>query len=87
MGVKTERLNAYGYAASKALLRMMTRNLTGDLADRISPSTRSSPASFIQNGTGSPPPSRQALVVTTRTALFMNRPSQGLGYDLGGDPA
>ena len=33
-GVKTERLKAYSYAASKAALHMMTRDLAGDLADR-----------------------------------------------------
>lgn len=33
-GVKTERLSAYSYAASKAALHMMTRDLAGDLADR-----------------------------------------------------
>lgn len=33
-GIKTERLNAYSYAASKAAVHMMTRDLAGDLADR-----------------------------------------------------
>ncbi len=33
-GVKTERLNAYSYAASKAAVHMMTRDLAGDLAER-----------------------------------------------------
>lgn len=33
-GMKTERLKAYSYAASKAAVHMMTRDLAGDLADR-----------------------------------------------------
>ena len=33
-GVKMERLRAYRYAASKAAVRMMTRDLAGDLAER-----------------------------------------------------
>ncbi|CAM4110115.1 3-oxoacyl-ACP reductase [Novosphingobium lubricantis] len=33
-GVKTERLKAYSYAASKAAVHMMTRDLAGDLAER-----------------------------------------------------
>lgn len=33
-GIKTERLNAYSYAASKAAVHMMTRDLAGDLAAR-----------------------------------------------------
>ncbi|CAM8672843.1 MULTISPECIES: SDR family oxidoreductase [Sphingobium] len=33
-GMKTERLNAYSYAASKAAVHMMTRDLAGDLAAR-----------------------------------------------------
>ncbi|WP_443478710.1 SDR family oxidoreductase [Novosphingobium aerophilum] len=33
-GMKAERLNAYSYAASKAAVHMMTRDLAGDLADR-----------------------------------------------------
>jgi NAD(P)-dependent dehydrogenase (short-subunit alcohol dehydrogenase family) len=33
-GIKTERLNAYSYAASKAAVHMMTRDLAGDLANR-----------------------------------------------------
>jgi NAD(P)-dependent dehydrogenase (short-subunit alcohol dehydrogenase family) len=33
-GIKTERLHAYSYAASKAAVHMMTRDLAGDLADR-----------------------------------------------------
>lgn len=33
-GVKTERLKAYSYAASKAAIHMLTRDLAGDLADR-----------------------------------------------------
>ena len=33
-GVKTERLQAYSYAASKAAVHMMTRDLAGDLASR-----------------------------------------------------
>ena len=33
-GVKTERLSAYSYAASKAAIHMLTRDLAGDLADR-----------------------------------------------------
>ena len=33
-GIKTERLKAYSYAASKAAVHMMTRDLAGDLAAR-----------------------------------------------------
>lgn len=33
-GIKTERLQAYSYAASKAAIHMLTRDLAGDLADR-----------------------------------------------------
>ena len=33
-GMKTEKLNAYSYAASKAAVHMMSRDLAGDLADR-----------------------------------------------------
>lgn len=33
-GMKTERLGAYSYAASKAAVHMMTRDLAGDLAAR-----------------------------------------------------
>jgi len=33
-GIKTERLNAYSYAASKAAIHMLSRDLAGDLADR-----------------------------------------------------
>ncbi|PZU13967.1 MAG: 3-oxoacyl-ACP reductase [Sphingobium sp.] len=33
-GVKTARLSAYSYAASKAAVHMMTRDLAGDLAER-----------------------------------------------------
>lgn len=33
-GIKTERLSAYSYAASKAAIHMLTRDLAGDLADR-----------------------------------------------------
>lgn len=33
-GVKTEKLKAYSYAASKAAIHMLTRDLAGDLADR-----------------------------------------------------
>lgn len=33
-GIKTERLNAYSYAASKAAIHMLTRDLAGDLAER-----------------------------------------------------
>ena len=33
-GMKTERLKAYSYAASKAAVHMMSRDLAGDLADR-----------------------------------------------------
>lgn len=33
-GMKTERLKAYSYAASKAALHMLTRDLAGDLAKR-----------------------------------------------------
>jgi NAD(P)-dependent dehydrogenase (short-subunit alcohol dehydrogenase family) len=33
-GMKAERLNAYSYAASKAAVHMMTRDLACDLADR-----------------------------------------------------
>ncbi|AMK25679.1 MULTISPECIES: SDR family oxidoreductase [Sphingobium] len=33
-GMKTERLSAYSYAASKAAVHMMTRDLAGDLAER-----------------------------------------------------
>lgn len=33
-GMKTERLSAYSYAASKAAVHMMTRDLAGDLAAR-----------------------------------------------------
>lgn len=33
-GVKIKRLRAYSYAASKAAVRMMTRDLAGDLAER-----------------------------------------------------
>lgn len=33
-GMKTERLHAYSYAASKAAVHMMTRDLAGDLAER-----------------------------------------------------
>lgn len=33
-GIKTERLKAYSYAASKAAVHMMTRDLAGDLAER-----------------------------------------------------
>ena len=33
-GMKTARLNAYSYAASKAAVHMMTRDLAGDLAER-----------------------------------------------------
>jgi NAD(P)-dependent dehydrogenase (short-subunit alcohol dehydrogenase family) len=33
-GMKTERLHAYSYAASKAAVHMMTRDLAGDLAAR-----------------------------------------------------
>jgi NAD(P)-dependent dehydrogenase (short-subunit alcohol dehydrogenase family) len=33
-GVKTERLNAYSYAASKAAIHMLSRDLAGDLASR-----------------------------------------------------
>jgi len=33
-GVKTERLKAYSYAASKAAIHMLTRDLAGDLAER-----------------------------------------------------
>ena len=33
-GVKTERLRAYSYAASKAAIHMLTRDLAGDLAER-----------------------------------------------------
>lgn len=33
-GMKAERLNAYSYAASKAAVHMMTRDLAGDLAER-----------------------------------------------------
>ena len=33
-GVKTERLHAYSYAASKAAIHMLTRDLAGDLAER-----------------------------------------------------
>ncbi|ARS26893.1 3-oxoacyl-ACP reductase [Sphingomonas sp. DBB INV C78] len=33
-GVKTERLHAYSYAASKAAIHMVSRDLAGDLADR-----------------------------------------------------
>jgi NAD(P)-dependent dehydrogenase (short-subunit alcohol dehydrogenase family) len=33
-GAKTERLHAYSYAASKAAVHMMTRDLAGDLAER-----------------------------------------------------
>lgn len=34
-GMKTERLSAYSYAASKAAVHMMTRDLAGDLAERF----------------------------------------------------
>ena len=33
-GIKTERLNAYSYSASKAAIHMLTRDLAGDLAER-----------------------------------------------------
>ncbi|MDE2465617.1 MAG: SDR family oxidoreductase, partial [Alphaproteobacteria bacterium] len=33
-GTKTERLHAYSYAASKAAIHMMSRDLAGDLAER-----------------------------------------------------
>ena len=33
-GMKTERLHAYSYTASKAAVHMMTRDLAGDLAER-----------------------------------------------------
>lgn len=33
-GVKTERLHAYSYAASKAAIHMLSRDLAGDLAER-----------------------------------------------------
>lgn len=33
-GVRTERLHAYSYAASKAAVHMLTRDLAGDLAER-----------------------------------------------------
>jgi len=33
-GMKTERLQAYSYAASKAAIHMLTRDLAGDLASR-----------------------------------------------------
>lgn len=33
-GMKTERLQAYSYAASKAAIHMLTRDLAGDLAER-----------------------------------------------------
>lgn len=33
-GLKTERLQAYSYAASKAAIHMLTRDLAGDLAER-----------------------------------------------------
>ena len=33
-GIKTERLQAYSYAASKAAIHMLTRDLAGDLAGR-----------------------------------------------------
>ena len=33
-GMKTERLHAYSYAASKAAVHMLTRDLAGDLAER-----------------------------------------------------
>jgi len=33
-GIRTERLHAYSYAASKAAVHMLTRDLAGDLADR-----------------------------------------------------
>jgi NAD(P)-dependent dehydrogenase (short-subunit alcohol dehydrogenase family) len=33
-GIKTERLHAYSYAASKAAIHMLSRDLAGDLADR-----------------------------------------------------
>ncbi|TVV77161.1 SDR family oxidoreductase [Sphingomonas solaris] len=33
-GIRTERLNAYSYAASKAAIHMLTRDLAGDLAER-----------------------------------------------------
>jgi NAD(P)-dependent dehydrogenase (short-subunit alcohol dehydrogenase family) len=33
-GIKTERLNAYSYAASKAAIHMLSRDLAGDLASR-----------------------------------------------------
>ncbi|WP_404476609.1 SDR family oxidoreductase [Novosphingobium sp. BL-52-GroH] len=33
-GMKTERLSAYSYAASKAAVHMMSRDLAGDLAER-----------------------------------------------------
>jgi NAD(P)-dependent dehydrogenase (short-subunit alcohol dehydrogenase family) len=33
-GMKTERLQAYSYTASKAAVHMMTRDLAGDLAER-----------------------------------------------------
>ena len=33
-GMRTEKLHAYSYAASKAAVHMMSRDLAGDLADR-----------------------------------------------------
>ncbi len=33
-GIKTERLHAYSYAASKAAIHMLSRDLAGDLAER-----------------------------------------------------
>lgn len=33
-GIKTERLNAYSYSASKAAIHMLSRDLAGDLAGR-----------------------------------------------------
>jgi NAD(P)-dependent dehydrogenase (short-subunit alcohol dehydrogenase family) len=33
-GTKTQRLSAYSYAASKAAMHMMSRDLAGDLAER-----------------------------------------------------
>jgi NAD(P)-dependent dehydrogenase (short-subunit alcohol dehydrogenase family) len=33
-GIRTERLQAYSYAASKAAIHMLTRDLAGDLAER-----------------------------------------------------
>jgi NAD(P)-dependent dehydrogenase (short-subunit alcohol dehydrogenase family) len=33
-GIKTERLNAYSYSASKAAIHMLSRDLAGDLANR-----------------------------------------------------